>query len=424
MRIGHTGTPARYRLGGLLVESNVPLELRLPEVRGGDPDIRLTAVEEQDIFEFLADRPEVVFEVAQAGKPWLEVYRGSGAYLTRWTGVLDILVPDSGTSMLASRRAELIGLDPARVLCQALSFVLDAHGREGLHATTVELDGAAVALAGSSGRGKAVLAHALCAMGGRPFAVDLSVLRLDDSGRPLVEPGITEFRDRGTFNGSDSHAPTGDGRFAAAGALPLRALYVLGWTAGQPMVSVPLRGSESLAAFFGSVFNMVVASPRRLGVQFQIGTATAEHARVERVSWRPGPENARVLAERIVHELAGERFDPAFRSGKVHAAIPAGGLTGPGADSWRDREGARREIVALLREAGAGEEVENGMDEPLLRTSQVAALLRSSDRTVRSWADAGKLKFVKTLGGRRLFPASAVLSALRAMTGVAKEEED
>jgi excisionase family DNA binding protein len=65
---------------------------------------------------------------------------------------------------------------------------------------------------------------------------------------------------------------------------------------------------------------------------------------------------------------------------------------------------------------------DGAFDEPLLRTSQVAALLRTSDRTVRTWAELGKLHFIKTLGGRRLFPASAVMQVLNEMRGVPREE--
>lgn len=49
----------------------------------------------------------------------------------------------------------------------------------------------------------------------------------------------------------------------------------------------------------------------------------------------------------------------------------------------------------------------------LLKTGEVALLFGASDRSVREWANAGKLPYIRTLGGHRLFPAAAVVDALR-----------
>lgn len=49
----------------------------------------------------------------------------------------------------------------------------------------------------------------------------------------------------------------------------------------------------------------------------------------------------------------------------------------------------------------------------LLKTGEVALLFGSSERSVRDWADAGKLPCIRTLGGHRLFPAKAVVEAMR-----------
>jgi excisionase family DNA binding protein len=51
--------------------------------------------------------------------------------------------------------------------------------------------------------------------------------------------------------------------------------------------------------------------------------------------------------------------------------------------------------------------------EPLLRermltAGEVAAAFGVEPKTVVRWADAGKLPCIKTLGGHRRFPASAV----------------
>ncbi|MDO9377421.1 MAG: BldC family transcriptional regulator [Nocardioidaceae bacterium] len=45
----------------------------------------------------------------------------------------------------------------------------------------------------------------------------------------------------------------------------------------------------------------------------------------------------------------------------------------------------------------------------LLTPAEVAALFAVDPKTVTRWADAGKLSFVRTLGGHRRFPADEVL---------------
>ncbi|MFY0406748.1 BldC family transcriptional regulator [Solicola sp. PLA-1-18] len=45
----------------------------------------------------------------------------------------------------------------------------------------------------------------------------------------------------------------------------------------------------------------------------------------------------------------------------------------------------------------------------LLTPAEVAAMFAVDPKTVTRWADAGKLPFVKTLGGHRRFPTDEVL---------------
>ena len=43
-----------------------------------------------------------------------------------------------------------------------------------------------------------------------------------------------------------------------------------------------------------------------------------------------------------------------------------------------------------------------------LRTTEVAAILQVSPKTVSRWAKEGKLPFLKTLGGHRRYPAAEI----------------
>lgn len=75
----------------------------------------------------------------------------------------------------------------------------------------------------------------------------------------------------------------------------------------------------------------------------------------------------------------------------------------------------REAMIGRLREAGFVLDRYSRLEEPLLTTSEVALILRTTSRTVRNWADEGKIETLRSLGGRRLFPASAVLTALESM---------
>lgn len=77
----------------------------------------------------------------------------------------------------------------------------------------------------------------------------------------------------------------------------------------------------------------------------------------------------------------------------------------------RDRE----QLLRLLQGTGLDLTPFDDLTGPWLTTTEVALLLGTSDRTIRKWADQGKIAVVKTLGGRRRFPAAGVLSAMEAM---------
>lgn len=83
--------------------------------------------------------------------------------------------------------------------------------------------------------------------------------------------------------------------------------------------------------------------------------------------------------------------------------------------SEHDPAKIRDEILAKLEKAGFPIASLRGLEEPHLTTSQVAILLNTTDRTIRTWASAGKIRAVRSLGGRRLFPASVVVAAMESM---------
>src|SRR6266498_1381214 len=77
--------------------------------------------------------------------------------------------------------------------------------------------------------------------------------------------------------------------------------------------------------------------------------------------------------------------------------------------------GTRDRLIERLRRQAVA--IQNGYrrEDALLTTGEVAMLFRVSHRAVRCWADAGKLPYIRTLGGHRRFLASAVWEALSAV---------
>jgi excisionase family DNA binding protein len=52
--------------------------------------------------------------------------------------------------------------------------------------------------------------------------------------------------------------------------------------------------------------------------------------------------------------------------------------------------------------------VEANEPEELLTPSEVAAMFRVNPKTVTRWARAGRISYIKTLGGHRRFKASEI----------------
>lgn len=467
-----------FSSAGLTIVSSLPLD-DLAEVGiPGRPDISIEEIGASVADEYTMHTTHVV-SIGEVGAPWLEVRRGPSGYLARWPGALDVIIPNDGRQMLVHRRASISDSVGRLLLCQAMSFVLPSHGREGFHASAVEIDGRAVIISGKSGRGKSTLATTLCRKGGRLLSDDLTSVRLAPDGTPLVdvsskrvwlmrEVAASMFGEDRTVDVNRLHkvAVGGDGVLPATGSVPLAGVYLMGHKGGEPEISEPMRGKQALAGLLAALFNFVIRTPERLDLQFKIATEICARAPVRALRWEVGPVTADLVADRIIEQLRagrpaganGAHQNGSHANGSHATGGPNGGPTnsshgnGPHAngrkesvmiepdriagDALAEGEGVlgvesevvgttvspeRRRLIDELRRAGV-QDVPDDDDEPLLRTSQVAALLRSSDRTIRTWADAGKLPYIKTLGGRRLFPASAVMAVLRSMQGGSRKE--
>lgn len=433
-----------HRSSGLNIVSAFPLGDVAPAADPGQPDVSIETATVQMVDDYAESTVHTV-SVGEEGAPWLEVRRGPDGFLARWPNALDVIIDDDGSRMRVCRRGELSDSLSRVLLCQAMSFVLAAHAREGLHASAVDVHGRAVLVSGRSGAGKSTIAAALCRAGGRLLTDDLAAIRLADGEQPVVEPHsgkIWLWREvAGRMFGAEAgeehnriHKVAVPTR-PVSEAVPIGAIYVLGFRAGEPTFADPVHGKHALGALIGSLFNLVVRTPQRLGMQFRLLGEVLDRVPVVPLWWEAGPDHADAVAAEIIRRLeeppvreanSGQsRVDPELvrpqRNGNG-ASLSDGSRNGRRDGRNGTGPDARARVIELLREAGV-EDIPESHGGPLLRTAQVAALLRSSDRTIRTWADAGKLPYIKTLGGRRLFPASSVMAVLQEMQGGAREEE-
>jgi len=174
----------RYGVYGIRVLSDAPLDL--PEY----VDDGLASVE------FVTGRAPVFADAlkgasfrSRPGAWYRYAFLEDGSSYVRWDHVGEFLVSADGRRIVC-RREEKISPESFQVylLGQALSFALVKQHLEPLHATTVVVDGEAVAFLGSNAFGKSSLAASFLAAGFRLLTDDLLILR-DSPRGVLAYPG-------------------------------------------------------------------------------------------------------------------------------------------------------------------------------------------------------------------------------------------
>lgn len=201
------------------------------------------------------------------------------------------------------------------VLGPALGLLLQQRGLFPLHASVVEIDGEAVAIAGRSGAGKSTLAHELTLRGYRLVADDIAAIEMVD-GVAWVRPGQTAHRlwpDSLQRAGLDpamaellheqsdkrlltTDVPAGRG---ADKSLPLSRVYVL--SVGDGVSVTQLEGLDRTVALAAQVFYPELL----LGTQgtnpvFAQCSAIARSAPVLRLERPDGDDSVEELADRVL----------------------------------------------------------------------------------------------------------------------------
>ena len=228
----------------------------------------------------------------------------------RWEGVGEFLVSACGHHIQA-RQFEEASQESFHVylLGQALSFALVNCGLEPLHATTVVVNGEAVAFLGESGFGKSTLAACFLQAGYRMLTDDLLILN-KDAGTFIAYPGPLRIKlyphlahrflgraSNGVAMNSETRKlilPLSGDRVSLAPA-PLRALYTLAapseMSRKQPIRISVLPPREGFMALVKNTFNSRIVHPARLERQFKQMTRLASVVPVKELSY------PRVLAD-------------------------------------------------------------------------------------------------------------------------------
>lgn len=238
---GTTPTWDRQRLYGLTVAADRPLWQHRP-AGAGAPDLVVRAGEPVSL-QACPPAGDALLEFEKSpGAGYLGIRRSDGSYLLRFAGSAEFdISADLGTVVSHRVLGAVHGIETVLTTGGMLAFQLYLRGLLVLHASAVDVGGAALAFTGHQGMGKSTMAALMCSTGARLITDD--VLRVDadkNGGPPVARLGATGVRLR---KGADTLAArfgsgscrtesSADGRQVlqladdADDRLPLRALVV------------------------------------------------------------------------------------------------------------------------------------------------------------------------------------------------------
>lgn len=299
--VSRLGSQRTYHLYGVRLKSVLPLP-GTPQLGWGNVAIELC---NGSASLFAQARRRARISPEKGG--WFHCARlpDRSTYL-RWSELFEFLVSVDG------RRIAFRELDGASqesfqtyLLGQVLSFALLKWGIEPLHATTVVIDGEAVAFLGDCGYGKSSLGAAFIQAGHRLLTDDLLVLRQKGNGfvaypgpaRIKLFPKIAKRLLGERMNGTPMNNRTSKlvipldekETVPTRGAFPLKAIYVLTAPhAGSRSQRISIRRLSRRRAFLAllqNTFNATVVEPERLKRQFVLATQFAARVPVKSLSY-------------------------------------------------------------------------------------------------------------------------------------------
>jgi hypothetical protein len=308
------------RVYGLTVLSDLFLHVQRPAPCDAAPDL-----------EIRLGAPTAATDVTPPGRLLLDLHGSRHFYAAtavddgfrlRFFGTCDVEVDaDLAVATVHPVPGADPELVPVLVSGTLLALVLALRGETVLHASAVDVGGAALAFVGASGMGKSTMATLMCSAGARLVTDD--VLRVDLTGStPTCSLGATELRLR---KGADKLADrfvcaprmrtTGDERqalevvAATTDDLPLAALVI-------PLPEhAPGRRTAELTRLSASEALLVLAQfPRLLGWQCPDVRRAAFHQLAD-------------VVERVPVYAARLPWGPPFPDNIIHRVLHATGLT-------------------------------------------------------------------------------------------------
>lgn len=302
-----------YEVYGLRIQSSLPLACVPPGLsRRADVVARRGSPASFAQARRLAGRPRTWYQ--QAELP-------DGTRYLRWVALGEFLLDPHGRTVRCHpvAAARFRAAFETYLFGQVMSFVLIARGVEPLHATTVVVDGRAVAFVGDCGYGKSTLAAAFLGGGARLLTDDLLVVGAD-GGRLVGHRGpqrIKLFPETAAAllrddRGGEPMNPFTPKRVIAIphGAsgprtAPLAAVYVLAppERRAERVAIRPLTPRRAFVELTRNTFNALVVEPDRLARQLDLGARLAAAVPVKALAMPRGLERLPRVRDAILADL-------------------------------------------------------------------------------------------------------------------------
>lgn len=306
-----------YSLYGLKIRSAISLPCPPLPGREDPADVHLREATEEEIAAACKGTP------AHSENDGFWDYRrfDDGAARFSWKDHFDFFVAGDGSLVLWRR---LIGVSDevlfTYLLNQVLSHCLLLRGVESLHATSVVVDGSALAFIGDGGYGKSTLAAAFMGLG-YPLLTD-DVLVLDFSGnRVLGHPSLARIK----LVPESADAVFGRRRALpmntftdkmilpltptehVAHPVPLRAIFALPSGSSCEEISIRrARGHGALIPLIKNTFQPTLYSRRRLEQQFRFASRLVRMVPVNLLSYPRRMDLLPEVVASILSDLAGD----------------------------------------------------------------------------------------------------------------------
>ncbi|MBI4322785.1 MAG: hypothetical protein HY596_00750 [Candidatus Omnitrophica bacterium] len=255
-------------------------------------------------------------------RSWFHRIReADGAEYLRWSGLYECLVSADGRRIRGrSLNGSATESFQTFFASQALSFALVKLGVEPLHATTVIVDGGAVAFLGECGQGKSTLGASFLQAGFPLLTDDLLVLKPGAGARDLAYPGLPRIKLfpaiartlLGAAHGRPLNPLTNkvvirlsSDRRSCRRPVPIRACYCLASRATTQRIRIRrLAPRAACLALIAHTFNPVSLEPERLARQFAWAARLAARVPVKSVAYPRNLRRLPAVRQTILQDLA------------------------------------------------------------------------------------------------------------------------